>query len=73
MTDLYAHRIGHGTFIFSSDKIKNPKIRNKEKYVRELVKYIVCLGETRTTLEVCPNSNLLTMPFLNNDIKKSST
>jgi len=66
MTDLYAHRIGHGTFLFSSDKIKNPKVKNKERYVQELVKYI---GETRTTLEVCPNSNLLSMPHLKNDMK----
>ncbi len=61
ITDLYADRIGHGYHLFSPEKIKDPRIKDPEKYVEELARYI---ANRRTTIEVCLTSNLQTMPEL---------
>lgn len=66
ITILHADRIGHGLFLFDTDKIYSDDIIDKKKYVDDLVNYI---AEKRITLEVCLTSNLQTVPEITN-IKK---
>ncbi|CAL7964347.1 adenosine deaminase [Gammaproteobacteria bacterium] len=63
VTELYTNRIGHGFYLFSKDKISDPKIQNKDAYIKQLVQYI---ANTRTTIEVCLTSNIQTIPTLKN-------
>lgn len=65
ITDLHADRIGHGVHLFDADKISNPEIRDKEKYVIDLAQYI---ADRRITLEVCLTSNMQTNPDIS-DLK----
>ncbi|MFO7936670.1 MAG: adenosine deaminase family protein [Kiritimatiellia bacterium] len=60
-----AERIGHGTFIFASNRIKDPEIVDKVAYVDAIANYV---ATRRITVEVCPTSNLQTLPELNNDM-----
>ncbi len=66
ITDLHADRIGHGLFLFATDRILSDDIVDKEKYVENLSNYI---AQRRITLEVCLTSNLQTVPEIDN-IKK---
>ncbi len=59
ITECHANRIGHGTFLFSEDAIKLKSIKNKSKYIARLSEYI---ANQRITIEVCPTSNLQTIP-----------
>ncbi|VGO13740.1 Adenosine deaminase [Pontiella desulfatans] len=59
ITECYANRIGHGTFLFSEAAIKLKTIRDKSKYIGQLIEYI---ANQRITIEVCPTSNLQTIP-----------
>ncbi len=59
ITECYANRIGHGTFLFSEEAIKLKSIKDKGKYVAQLTEYI---ANQRITIEVCPTSNLQTIP-----------
>ena len=59
ITDLYADRIGHGTYLLSAEAIKDPDIKDKDHYVEQLGQYI---ADRRITLEVCLTSNLQTNP-----------
>lgn len=61
ITTCHANRIGHGTFLFDADKISDPSITDPERYVRELGEYI---ASERITMEVCPTSNLQTIPSM---------
>ena len=61
ITECHADRIGHGTFLFASDKVKDPTVKDPAYYVRCLVDYI---ASRRITLEVCPTSNLQTIPSI---------
>lgn len=61
ITDLHADRIGHCYHIFSTDRIKDPRIKDKERYVNKLSQYI---ADRRITVEVCLTSNVQTMPEL---------
>jgi adenosine deaminase len=61
ITECHADRIGHGTFLFAADKVKDPAIKDPDYYVRCLVDYI---ASRRITLEVCPTSNLQTIPAI---------
>ncbi len=67
ITTCHADRIGHGTFLFSPDRIKDLAIKDRQGYVNDLVEYIAA---KRITLEVCPTSNLQTLPELEGDILK---
>jgi len=64
--DLHADRIGHGTWLFSEDKIQ-AKISNKKAYVESLVQFV---ADKRITLEVCLTSNQQTVPELAADLSK---
>jgi adenosine deaminase len=64
--DLHADRIGHGTWLFSEDKIQ-ARIPNKKAYVDALVQFI---ADKRITLEVCLTSNQQTVPELAADLSK---
>jgi adenosine deaminase len=61
ITECYANRIGHGTFLFSEAAIKLKSIRDKKRYIEQLTEYI---ANQRITIEVCPTSNLQTIPEL---------
>ncbi len=61
ITECHADRIGHGTFLFAADKVKDPSIKDPDYYVKCLVDYI---ASRRITLEVCPTSNLQTIPAI---------
>ncbi len=59
ITECYANRIGHGTFLFSEEAIKLKAIKDKPRYIGQLVEYI---ANQRIAIEVCPTSNLQTIP-----------
>jgi len=59
ITECYADRIGHGYYIFDENKILDPKITDKKKYIADLVSFV---ADKRTTIEVCLTSNLQTNP-----------
>lgn len=61
ITDCYANRIGHGTWLFAADMIQDPAIENHEAYVRHLAEYI---ASQRIGVEVCLTSNLQTTPTI---------
>jgi len=61
ITECHANRIGHGTFLFSSDMIRDPAIADPKRYVEDLAEYLA--GE-RITVEVCLTSNLQTRPAI---------
>ena len=61
ITDLHTDRIGHGFYLFSADKIQNPAIKDRERFVEELAEYI---ADRRITIEICLTSNLQTNPAL---------
>jgi len=59
ITDLHADRIGHGYYLFSEDMIKDERIKDKAKFIKQLVQYI---ADRRITIEVCLTSNIQTNP-----------
>ena len=61
ITECHADRLGHGTFLFAADKVKDPTVKDPAYYVSCLVDYI---ASRRITLEVCPTSNLQTIPAI---------
>lgn len=62
ITDLYADRIGHGTYLLDPGAITDPEIKDPHHYVEQLSQYI---ADRRITLEVCLTSNLQTNPHMN--------
>ncbi len=62
----HAERLGHGTFLFSPDKIQDPQIVDKAGFADQLAEYIATM---RVTIEVCPTSNLQTIPELGGDLR----
>ena len=67
LTECHADRIGHGTWLFSTRRIQDPRIEDRKAYVDHLVRYV---GERRITLEVCLTSNQQTIPEFRNDLSK---
>jgi adenosine deaminase len=65
ITDCYADRIGHGYYLFDENKVVDPKINDKKKYINDLISFV---ADKRTTIEVCLTSNLQTNPEIK-DIK----
>jgi adenosine deaminase len=63
ITDCYANRIGHGTWLFAHTLIKDPSILDREGYCRQLAEYV---ASQRITLEVCLTSNTQTHPKMRN-------
>jgi adenosine deaminase len=61
ITQCYADRIGHGTHLFASELVDHLSPDQQEEYTRALVQYI---ADQRITIEVCPTSNLQTIPAL---------
>ena len=59
ITDCHASRIGHGTFLFNAEMIRNPEIKDRERFISQLAEYIAA---RRITVEVCLTSNLQTTP-----------
>jgi adenosine deaminase len=67
ITECHADRIGHGTWVFSADRIQDPRIQDRRAYVENLVRYI---GDRRITLEVCLTSNQQTIPEFRRDLSR---
>lgn len=67
ITRCNAERIGHGTFMFETRRIKNPAIQNKSAYIDAMADYVATM---RITIEVCPTSNLQTIPELRGDMSQ---
>ncbi len=65
ITDCYADRIGHGYYLFDENKVVDPKILDKKKYINDLISFV---ADKRSTIEVCLTSNLQTNPDIK-DIK----
>lgn len=63
ITDLNADRLGHGYYLFDTEKIEDMGIKDKKKYIAALASII---AEKRITLEVCLTSNCQTNPNLKN-------
>ena len=61
ITECHTNRIGHGTFLFSTDMISDESITDREAFVTMLCEYI---ASQRITLEVCLTSNMQTTPIL---------
>lgn len=61
ITRCHAERIGHGTWLFAPERIADPAIKDRARYVGQLTEYIAA---RRIAVEVCPTSNLQTMPEL---------
>ncbi len=61
ITQCHADRIGHGTHLFASDLVEHIPSSERETYTEALVHYI---AERRITIEVCPTSNLQTIPSI---------
>lgn len=61
ITQCHANRIGHGTFLFAHEMIKDPGIVDRKGYVRNLADYI---ASERIGIEVCVTSNLQTLPSI---------
>jgi len=61
ITDCHANRIGHGTFLFAHEMIRDSTIADRKKYCSDLAEYI---ASQRITVEVCLASNLQTCPEL---------
>lgn len=59
ITDCYADRIGHGYYLFDENKVLDPRVVDKKKYLSELISFV---ADKRTTIEVCLTSNLQTNP-----------
>ena len=57
ITDCYANRIGHGTWLLTPAMIKDPAITDRPGYCRQLAEYI---ASQRITIEVCLTSNAQT-------------
>ncbi|OQA26256.1 MAG: Aminodeoxyfutalosine deaminase [Verrucomicrobia bacterium ADurb.Bin345] len=61
ITECHANRIGHGTFLFAHEMVKDPDIEDPKAFVHYLAEYI---ASQRITLEVCLTSNLQTTPSI---------
>ena len=61
ITRCFANRIGHGTFLFAENMIRDRDIRDRSRYVERLAQYI---ASQRITIEVCLTSNMQTIPEL---------
>lgn len=59
ITECHADRIGHGYYLFDENKIVDPSVTNKKKYLDDLITFV---ADKRTTIEVCLTSNLQTNP-----------
>ncbi|MBF0363428.1 MAG: adenosine deaminase family protein [Oligoflexia bacterium] len=57
ITELYADRLGHCYYLFDTNRIQDPQIKDRQDYVEKLVSFI---AEKRATIEVCLTSNLQT-------------
>jgi len=66
ITDLYADRIGHGTYLFDTTKIDLPDKQERDEYIANLSQII---ADRRTTIEICLTSNAQTNPEMR-EIKK---
>ncbi len=58
---LHADRLGHGYYLFNDERIMDPEIKDKKRFVEDLASFV---ADKRVTIEVCLTSNLQTHPEL---------
>lgn len=63
VTEFYADRLGHGTYILDSSMVDLPTKAERERYTQALARYV---NEHRITIEVCLTSNAQTTPKFRN-------
>lgn len=61
ITELHADRLGHGYYLFDTEKIADESITDKQAYIEDLCEYI---AQRRITIEVCLTSNMQTNPTI---------
>ncbi|MDA3874912.1 MAG: adenosine deaminase family protein [Kiritimatiellae bacterium] len=59
LTECHADRLGHGTFLFSADRVHSDSVEDPRRYVDQLVESI---ARSRICVEVNLTSNLQTLP-----------
>lgn len=59
LTECHADRLGHGTFLFSAERVHNDSVVDPQRYVDQLVESI---ARSRICVEVNLTSNLQTLP-----------
>lgn len=59
LTDCHADRIGHGTFLFAPERVRDAAIARPDLYVKQLVESV---AHRRICVEVNLTSNLQTLP-----------
>jgi adenosine deaminase len=62
LTDCHADRLGHATFLFNTERVQSPSVKNPQHYVDQLVETV---ARKRICLEVNLTSNLQTLPEMN--------
>lgn len=55
----HADRIGHGTWLLAADRVTSASVTDPQAYVNRLAAVV---AQRHITLEVCPTSNLQTLP-----------
>lgn len=59
LTECHADRIGHGTFLFSAEKVSSSSVKDPQRYVDQLAE---TMARRRICVEVNLTSNLQTLP-----------
>ncbi|MBP1589812.1 MAG: adenosine deaminase family protein [Kiritimatiellae bacterium] len=59
ITKCHADRIGHGTWLLAADRVTSASVKDPQAYVTRLAQLV---ARRHITLEVCPTSNLQTLP-----------
>ncbi|MCO4753873.1 MAG: adenosine deaminase family protein [Bacteriovoracaceae bacterium] len=59
ITECHADRIGHGYSLFMPERILDPSITDRNRYIKNLASFI---ADRRTVIEVCLTSNMQTNP-----------
>jgi adenosine deaminase len=62
LTDCHADRLGHATFLFNTERVQSPSVKDPQHYVDQLVETV---ARKRICLEVNLTSNLQTLPEMN--------
>lgn len=65
--DCHADRIGHGTWLLDARRIRDPRVKDGQRYVEELAQFV---ADKRVTIEVCLTSNQQTVPELADDLRQ---
>jgi len=65
--DCHADRIGHGTWLFDTTRMRDGRVEDRQRYVEDLAQFV---ADKRITIEVCLTSNQQTVPALAADLRQ---